>query len=203
MTRHLLANLWLLLLTLVICSVLYPLALWAVGRTAFREQAEGSLVRDGDGRPIGSRLIAQPFTGKEYFHPRPSAVSYNAAAAGASNWGASNPALRQRVEEDLSKLRQTNPAARRPAPADAVMTSGSGLDPHITLENALYQLDRVAAEWAATTGRERAATKAVIEALLRAHAAAPLGGLAGEPLVNVLEVNLAVRDRMRSSPAPR
>src|SRR5947209_14948691 len=90
MKHHLRANLWLLVLTLALCSVLYPLILWAVGQTAFPGNAQGSLIDK-----TGSRLIAQQFDGEEYFHPRPSAANYDASASGASNWGASNPALRK------------------------------------------------------------------------------------------------------------
>ena len=86
MSAHLRANLWLLALTVLLCSVLYPLVLLGIGQTMFHEQAQGSLVRDADGNAIGSRLIAQPFAADEYFQPRPSAVSYNGAASGASNW---------------------------------------------------------------------------------------------------------------------
>jgi K+-transporting ATPase ATPase C chain len=384
MLHHIRANLWLLALTLLLCSVLYPLALWTVGQTVFRNQAQGSLI-DKDGKPtageaVGSRLIAQPFTGDEYFQPRPSAASYNAAASGASNWGANNYQLRFRVAKALGPIvkyggkstkkgqlvgpdvekwfrawrgspdpaerldrrspqalgdlrstggrgretraqrdetraqrgivaqwAQTYPSAAQtwvkddkantafveqwqkthpdevarwitdnpntpepkpedlavpffvsfsaehprnfpsqvehkipppfppptsggghgwgekviepvkegtdiqayffdmwrqenpdvdlqPVPADMVMASGSGLDPHITLKNALYQLDRVADKWAAETKRDAAPVKKEIEDLLLQKAHAPLGGLAGVDLVNVLEVNLALRD---------
>src|SRR5207245_1168361 len=104
MRAHLRANLWLLGLTLALCCVAYPLALWAVGRAAFRHQAEGSLLPGADGGVVGSRLIAQPFTGDEYFWPRPSAVSYNAAASGASNWAANNYQLRFRVARTLGPV---------------------------------------------------------------------------------------------------
>jgi K+-transporting ATPase ATPase C chain len=325
MTAHLRANLWLLALTVLLCSVLYPLALLGIGQAAFRDKAEGSLI-DARGDPttdparaVGSRLIAQPFTGDEYFQPRPSAVSWNAAASGASNYAASNPALRERVEAALGpvlKYRNGNPvgpdvekwfrdtdeqraragepplltewakahpslaaawvkdhaepvalwlnekangvkdkpdeAAPRfferyaaahqatwpgtadekaadgttrqvispategsdirsaffmgwwqanpqadlePVPADLVTTSGSGLDPHITLKAALYQLDRVAAKWAEKKGLDRAQVRRDIEKILDEKAEAPLGGLAGGKLVNVLEVNLALKGR--------
>ena len=94
MNRHVAANLWLLLLTIVICAIAYPLLLLGIGQVVWHDKANGSLVTDDVGTPIGSRLIAQPFTGDEYFHPRPSAVTYNAAATGGSNWGGNNPALR-------------------------------------------------------------------------------------------------------------
>jgi K+-transporting ATPase ATPase C chain len=321
MRKHVLANLWLLGLTLVGCCVLYPLVLWGIGQTFFAHKAQGSFI-DKSGQPadrpeqaVGSRLLAQPFTGDEYFQPRPSAASYNAAASGASNWSASNPLLRDRVARqlgpiakyatgekkgqlagpDVEKWFQGQPgdyvarwandhaglaeqwlkdhldAAARwlqkdpeevkkdtaqwsktffaqytqkhpgtwPAeqegktadgqtlkrieaahegadiqaylfdawlqshpdvdlekvPADMVMASGSGLDPHITLKNALYQLDRVAGKWAAITRRDVGSVRTEIEGLLRQKAEAPLGGLVGVDLVNVLEVNLALQNR--------
>src|SRR5262249_38359061 len=94
----------LLVVTVVLCWVIYPGILFVVGQTVFPSQANGSLIVDDAGKPIGSRLIAQPFTGDEYFQPRPSAVSYNAAASGASNWGASNYLLRHRVARTLGPI---------------------------------------------------------------------------------------------------
>lgn len=342
MMAHLRANLWLLVLTLLLCSVAYPAMLLGIGQTVFRDKANGSLVLGSDGAPIGSRLIAQPFTSEEYFQPRPSAASYNAAASGATNWGASNYLLRDRVARQLGPLvkyrsgdkkgqpvgpdieawfqkdkypgadgkeatgivakwandhsglaqswvkadkmngefvaawqrrhpqevagwvkknpeapepkpedlavpffesfsktfpgmfpsivatkttdgktekhiepvkegsdiqstffdmwRQDHPQADlQPVPADMVMASGCGLDPHITLDNALYQLDRVAAKWAEKAKRDQDQVRAEIQALLREKAEAPLGGLVGAELINVLEVNLALSKRCTSS----
>ncbi len=333
MLAHMRANLWLLVLSVLLCSVLYPLVLWGIGQTIFFEKAQGSLLTDAGGKPIGSRLIAQPFTADEYFQPRPSAASYNAAASGASNWAASNYLLRDRVARQLGPIVKyrngpkngqpvgpdietwfqkdrfggkpgivaqwatvhptvaqnwikadklntayvadwqkthaaqvaewvkANPDTPEPkpedlagpffvdyakahpgtfpgsvehklaggkteknieplkegtdiqaaffdmwlqehpdaelqhVPADMVMASGSGLDPHITLDNALWQLDRVAAAWAKKTGNKEQKVHQDIEQLLRANSFAPLGGLVGVPLVNVLEVNVALRDR--------
>jgi potassium-transporting ATPase KdpC subunit len=104
MTAHLRANLWLLALTVVLCCVLYPLVVWGIGQTLFHEKAQGSLLTDAKGNPVGSRLIAQPFTADEYFQPRPSSASYNAAASGASNWAASNYLLRDRVARQLGPI---------------------------------------------------------------------------------------------------
>src|SRR5262249_49000643 len=104
MSAHVRANLWLLLLTLAVCCVLYPLALWAVGQGVFPDRASGSLVTGADGKVVGSRLIAQPFSDAKYFQPRPSAVSYNAAASGGSNLAASNPKLRGRVAQALGLI---------------------------------------------------------------------------------------------------
>src|SRR5262245_35835555 len=110
MSPHVRANLWLLVATLVLCSVAYPLALLGVGQTLFPRQAVGGLI-DSAGNPVltaeeavGSRLIAQPFTGDEYFQPRPSAASYNGAASSGSNWGANNYLLRERVARQLGPI---------------------------------------------------------------------------------------------------
>ena len=342
MLAHLRANLWLLVLTVLLCSVLYPLVMWGIGQAVFHDSAQGSLVADAQGKPIGSRLIAQPFTKGEYFQPRPSAATpaYNAAASGCSNWAANNYQLRDRVARQLgpivkyaggpkraSQQARTSKAGsartvlttsraswpmgglaprdcpklgegrqaqhglrgrlaknprrqRRPVapgesrhaqpkpddlavpfftayskahpgtfpiavehlsadgtaekriepvgegtdiqaaffdlwlqeqlrehkdveleqvPADAVMASGSGLDPDITLSNALWQLDRVAAAWAKKTGKTESELHDQIGQLLRAKSYAPLGGLVGARLVNVLEINLILRDRYQSA----
>jgi K+-transporting ATPase ATPase C chain len=204
MRSHLRANLWLLLLTVAVCCIVYPAVLWAIGRTMFPRQSEGSLVRDKDGgQPIGSLLIAQPFTKPEYFWPRPSAVSYDAGASGGSNLAASNPKLRARVVETLAHLEKYPHDPKKEVPADLVMASGSGLDPHITLANARYQLDRVAAAWAEKTGDPREQVRRDIERLLEEKSWSPLGGLAGGPLVNVLEVNQALETRYRFPISPR
>jgi K+-transporting ATPase ATPase C chain len=105
MLQHVRSNLWILLFTLVLCCLVYPLVLWAVGHLpVLSTPAQGSLVTRDDGNPVGSRLIAQPFKADEYFWPRPSAASYNASASGGSNLGASNPALRDRVARTLGPI---------------------------------------------------------------------------------------------------
>jgi K+-transporting ATPase ATPase C chain len=332
MNAHLRANLWLLGLTVLVCCVLYPLTLLVIGRGIFPDKAAGSLIFE-NGNPIGSRLIAQPFTSEEYFQPRPSAASYNASASAGSNYGANNPKLRYRVAQALGPIvkyrsgpkagqlvgtdiekwfqqdnfkgephivaqwaetyssaaqdwvkadklnsehvsdwqaahpkeveewlkikeisepkpedlavpffisfshafpgtwpgavekkladgkaikriepvtEDTNIQANffdmwlqdhrdvelKEVPADMVMASGSGLDPHITLMNADYQLDRVADAWVKKTGGDPAEIRSLIESLLKEKASAPFGGLAGVKLINVLEVNLELRDRM-------
>jgi K+-transporting ATPase ATPase C chain len=195
MSAHLRANLWLLGLTVLICCVLYPLTLWAIGQGVFPDKAAGSLIVE-DGKVIGSRLIAQPFTRPEFFWPRPSAVSYDASASGGSNLSANNPKLRDRVAKTLSGLDRSHAERGNEVPADLVMTSGSGLDPHITLKNAYYQLDRVVDAWAKKTGRSALQIRTIVEDLLKEKASAPFGGLAGVELINVLEVNLELRDLM-------
>jgi K+-transporting ATPase ATPase C chain len=199
MNAHLRANLWLLGLTVLLCCVLYPLTLWVIGQAAFADKAAGSLLVK-DGKVIGSRLIAQPFTRPEYFWPRPSAMSYDASASGGSNLSANNPKLRSRVVQTLADLKKYPSDPKKEVPADLVMTSGSGLDPHITLQNALYQLDRVAEAWATKTKADKAEVRKAIEQLLNRQAEAPFGGLAGVKLINVLEVNLALPDAMKAIP---
>jgi K+-transporting ATPase ATPase C chain len=189
---HLRANLWLLALTVLVCCVLYPLVVWAVGQTAFPDQAQGSLIYGADGKTvIGSRLIGQPFKARRYFQPRPSATSpgpYNAAASGGSNLAASNPELRKRVVGQIEQLRTDHPqAAPTRVPADMVLASGSGLDPHITYENAMYQAPFVA--------EARRKPRQEIEALIEQLAVRPIGFLpiaGGERIVNVLDLNLAL-----------
>lgn len=340
MFQHLRACIVLLILTVVLCCVAYPLTLWGVANVVFPNQSEGSLI-ENHGQPVGSRLIAQPFSQPEYFQPRPSAASYNATASGATNWSASNYLLRDRIARQLgpivkysgglkkgqavapdieawfqkdtlggkpgivaqwanlhSNVAQNwikndmtngqyglngkyvaewqkthkaevdawikdNPGTLEPkpedlavpffvsfskehpgtfpgavehktadgktekqiepvkegsdiqaaffdlwlsehsdvvleqVPGDAVTASGSGLDPHITLDNALWQLDGVAAAWAGKIHGNVKDVRTEIEATIREKSAAPLGGLVGVPLVNVLETNLALQARFQ------
>ena len=339
MLRILSKSILLLVLAEVICCVLYPLVLWAIGQAVFPFQANGSLLSGPDGKPVGSRLIAQPFTKDEYFQPRPSSPSYDASASASSSLAASNYALRDRVarvlgpivtyrsgakagqplapdienwfQKDIfqgsshivaqwadlhNSLAQAwvnadpkngpyvdnwakthpaliaqwikdNPATPQPKaadlavvffenfskenpgkfpsavtrkgangkdqttiepikdgsdiqsiffdmwrqdhpdadlqdiPGDLVTTSASGLDPHITLQNAVYQLDRVASKWTANTKHDPAAVRKEIEQILQENASAPWFGLAGEKFVNVLELNLELRKRY-GAPSP-
>jgi K+-transporting ATPase ATPase C chain len=352
MLRLLTKSVWLLLVSVVICCVIYPAVLWAVGQAVFHFQANGSMVTGPDGKVVGSLLIAQPFTKDEYFWPRPSAAGsgYDAGASSSSALAASNYALRNRVaaaigpivkyktgpkagqlvapdveawfQQDrfqgqtgivakwadahnslpqawvvadpshaayvndwakahpavVAQYVKDNPGTPQPAasdlavvffdafskehpgkfpsaapppapstasaaspasasspasapavviapvgegadiqsifydmwrqdhpdvelqdvPGDMVTTSGSGLDPHITLANAEFQLPRVAAKWAADTHRQQAQVQREIEQILRDHALAAWNGLAGEKIVNVLEVNLELRKRYGS-----
>jgi potassium-transporting ATPase KdpC subunit len=188
MTKHLRANLLLLGLTFVICSVLYPLSVLAIGQGLFPSKASGDIVVGPDGKPVGARLIAQEFKGDEWFQPRPSAVGYAANASGGSNYGANNPKLRERAEETLKARSE-----KTGVPADAVTASGSGLDPHITLKNAKGQLDRIVAAWAAKKSLDPIQVRNSVDAVLNEAVFEPLAGLAGgEAIVNVLEINLAL-----------
>jgi K+-transporting ATPase ATPase C chain len=189
---HLRVNLSLLGLTLLVCAVLYPLAVWGAGWVAFPTRAAGSLVSGPDGKPVGSRLIAQEFKGEEWFQPRPSAAGYNAAASSGSNLSANNPKLRERVAETLkSRSEQAG------VPADAVTASGSGLDPDVTRKNADGQLDRVVAAWARKTNTDPGRVRGVVAEVLDAATFEPLWGLAGgDRLVNVVEVNAELSRRL-------
>ena len=332
MLRHLLANLWLLALTLILCSLAYPLALLGIARLPFlKAQAEGSLLVAGD-KVVGSRLEAKAFDSDEYFWPRPSAASYNGQKSAASNLSANNPALRSQVENRLGSVLKYGPKSPKkgemirgdietwfvsqrgllakwaeknpdlaggwvkdnklvgdfikaethrkldkhiqlwlpksdkkdakiadlkpedlavpfmtwvsevypgtwptveeidlagaetkplelklvktgtdiqnffyplwreahpdvdldPVPADMVTTSGSGLDPHITLKSALYQFDRVAGAWAEKRGVTREQTARRLRKLLDGHTHAPLAGLAGVEMVNIMDLNFAL-----------
>jgi K+-transporting ATPase ATPase C chain len=329
--KYITKSLWLLFFAVVLCCGIYPAVLWAIGQAVFPFQANGSLVKDQDGKVVGSLLIAQPFTKDEYFQPRPSACSYDASASSSSALAPSNYALRNRVatalgpivnykggpndgkpvapdieqwfQKDMyqgtsnivaqwadahnslaqgwvtadpshaayvsnwaiahapvvAQFIKDNPGTPQPQPSDLAVvffenfskenpgrflsavttngadgkpvtniqvakdgsdiqstffdmwrqdhadvelqdvpgdmltTSGSGLDPHITLQNAEFQLDRVASKWAADTKRDPTRVRAEIEQILQDHAFAPFGGLAGEKMINVLEVNLELR----------
>ena len=333
MSQYLSKSVLLLLFAVVLCCVVYPLALWVVGQTFFPFQANGSLLKGPDGKVVGSQLIAQPFTKDEYFQPRPSAASYDASASASSSLAASNYALRDRVARALGPIAKyqsgskagqlvapdveswfqqdrfqgsphivaqwadlhnalaqawvkgdathgayvddwakahpdlvaqfikDNPNTPKPkadelavaffknfseenpgkfpstatqtgadgktetviepvndgsdiqsiffdmwrqdhpeadlaeVPEDLVTTSGSGLDPHITLQNAESQLDRVASKWVENTKHDPAVVRREIEQILQENASAPWGGLAGEKFINVLEVNLELRKR--------
>ena len=333
MLRYFSKSISLLFYSVVICCILYPLLLWVIGQTVFPFQANGSLIKGPDGKIVGSRLIAQPFTKDEYFQPRPSSPSYDASASASSSLAPSNYALRDRVaravgplatyrsgpkagasvapdverwfQQDMfqgnphivaqwaslhnslaqawvkadpthgayvdgwakthpalvAKWIKENPATPQPKapdlavvffetfcnenpgkfpsavtrkgadgkdqttiepvregsdiqsiffdmwrqehpeadlndiPGDLVTTSGSGLDPHITLQNAEYQLDRVASKWAANLKRDQTTVRKEIEQILQENASAPWFGLAGEKFVNVLEVNLELVKR--------
>jgi potassium-transporting ATPase KdpC subunit len=338
MRQYISKSIMLLVFAVVICCGVYPAVLWAIGQTVFPWQANGSMVNGPDGKPVGSLLIAQPFTKDEYFQPRPSAASFDASASASSTLAASNYALRNRIATTLGPIvkykggakdgqlvapdieawfqqdqymgqphivaqwadahnslaqawvnadpthasyvdawskahpavvqqwikdnpgtpqpkapdlavvffesfskdypgrfpsavttqsggkpvttiqpvkegtdiqstffdmwRQDHPNANlQDVPGDLVTTSGSGLDPDITMENAEYQLDRVASKWAQDLKRDPAQIRAEIDQTLQQDAFAPMHGLWGEKIVNVLQVNLELRQRYGAPPA--
>ncbi len=169
-----------------ITGVIYPLAMLGVGDIAFPHQVHGSLVRYR-GRVVGSVLIGQRFRGPRWFWGRPSATApmpYNAAASTASNLGPTNPVLRAHVQARIEALKAANPRAHGPVPEDLVTSSGSGLDPDISIAAARYQVPRVAEATGFARGRlERWIARATVS---------PAAGFMGEPVVNVLKLNLAI-----------
>jgi K+-transporting ATPase ATPase C chain len=178
-----------LMFTVVLMTLLggaYHGLLWGVGQVAFRAQAEGSVIRRADGTVIGSRLIAQKFTRDEYVQPRPSAVDYNAASTGGSNYGPSNPDHLKAVRERLADVMTREDASADQVPSEMVTTSGGGLDPHIPPEAADLQAPRVA--------RARGVDVSRVRELIRAHTERPAWGFLGRARVNVLELNLALDD---------
>src|SRR5579864_8926052 len=338
MFRYLYKSVLLLSITVVILCVIYPCVVWVIGQVFFPFQANGSLLKGPDGKPVGSLLIAQPFTKDEYFQPRPSAASYDASASASSTLAASNYLLRNRVATTLGPIvkykggpkagqlvapdietwfqqdkfqgnphivaqwadahnsvaqawvnadpthgqyvddwgkkhvsvvqqwikdnpstpqpkapdlavvffdtfskqnpgrfpsavthqaggktvttiepvkdgtdiqstffdmwRQEHPTADlQDVPGDMVTTSGSGLDPDITLENAEYQLDRISGKWAQDLKRDPVQVRSEIDQIVHEHAFAPMYGLWGEQIVNVLDVNLELRKRYGAPPA--
>lgn len=191
----------------LITGVAYPLLTTAAAQLVLPHQAGGSLIERG-GAVVGSALIGQWFSGARYFHPRPSATTaadpadasktvaapYNAALSAASNQGPTNPTLIEAVAARADAYRSANGlTAAAPVPVDAVTASGSGLDPHISVANALAQAARVA--------RERGLATEQVRQLVARHTEGRTLGLLGEPRVHVLRLNLAL-DALRAAPAP-
>jgi len=178
------AFLMLLVLT-VITGVIYPLLVTGIAQIAFPRQANGSLIVR-DGVVTGSSWIGQEFTDPKYFWGRLSATSppYNAGASSGSNLGPTNPALFDAVKARIAALRAADSSATLPVPVDLVTASGSGLDPHISVAAANYQLPRVA--------KARGISADALRRLISAHTSGRLLGCIGEPVVNVLELNLAL-----------
>ena len=178
------------LLLAVLCCGIYPAVVWAVGQGLFSRKANGSLVKV-DGKVAGSTLLAQGFTAPKYFHPRPSAAGqgYDAASSSGTNLGPTSKKLIESVKERVDAYRTENglhPDAR--VPADAVTSSASGLDPHISVRNASLQAARVA--------KARGVGENEVLAKVEAHTDGRSLGLLGEPRVNVLTLNLSLDGKM-------
>jgi K+-transporting ATPase ATPase C chain len=181
-------------LLIILCGA-YPLVVWGVAQVAFPSQANGSLV-EVKGKIIGSGLLAQNFSGAQYFHPRPSAAGdtgFDGTSSGGSNLGPLSQKLTDQVKERVSSYRtENNLPSGTLVPADAVTASGSGLDPHISLKNAELQAKRVATA--------RGLSPAQINKLIETCTDGPGLGFLGEPGMNVLRLNLALDKLVNESP---
>jgi potassium-transporting ATPase KdpC subunit len=188
MLSQLRASLIMLALMTITTGIAYPLLVTGVAQAAFPRQANGSLISRG-GKVVGSALIGQQFSERKYFWGRLSATTpapYNAGSSTGSNLGPGNPALIDAVKARISALRAAAPEASGAVPVDLVTASGSGLDPHISPAAAEFQVRRVA--------RARGMDEAAVRSLVEAHTQARQLGILGEPVVNVLELNLALDD---------
>lgn len=195
MLREIRPAIFVLLALTMLTGIAYPLAMTGIVTKLFPYQSQGSLI-EKDGKTIGSALIGQEFKEDKYFHGRPSVTTaadpadstktvpapYNAANSSGSNLGPTSKALSDRMSEDVAKLKAENPSV--PVPADLVMTTGSGLDPHISPEAALFQVPRVA------TARKM--PEDAVRKLVNDNVEGRFAGLLGEPRVNVLALNLAL-----------
>jgi K+-transporting ATPase ATPase C chain len=186
MRRQLPAAAGMVLVFTVLTGLLYPLVVTGVAQVAFHDKANGSLV-ERDGKVIGSTQIAQEFTGAEYFHPRPSAIAYDPHDSGGANLGPTNPDLLDQIGEFAVAYRQENGLPEDyDVPVDAVTMSASGLDPHISVQNAELQAARVAAA--------RGLEEAEVLELVDEHTTDRTLGFLGEAGVNVLELNVTLDD---------
>ena len=173
----------LLALLTIITGVIYPLTVTGLAQVLFPHQADGSLIVI-DGKTYGSELIGQQFDDPKYFWGRPSAAGYNAAASSGSNLGPMNPSLEEAVQARMDALQAADPSNPLPIPVDLVTASASGLDPHISVAAALYQVSRVATA--------RGLSEAQVTSLVEEYTEGRQFGIFGEPRVNVLMLNLAL-----------
>ena len=179
------ATLSLLIFAVVLCGV-YPLLVWGVGQLLFPNKANGSLLFDKQGTAIGSKLIGENFSAAKYFHPRPSyagSAGYDGTNSSASNFGPTSKKIEKALRLRAEEYRKTNNIGEEILlPIDAVTSSGSGLDPHISIENALLQLPRVA--------KARGVSSTALKKLLKNMTENRSLGILGEPRINVLLLNL-------------
>jgi potassium-transporting ATPase KdpC subunit len=185
-TKNLLTAVLMTIVTTLLLGVAYPLVVTGLAQVLFPDKANGQLIERG-GKIIGSRIIGQGFSSPGYFRPRPSAAGtgYDAANSGGTNLGPTNKKLIDAVRAAVDAARKENPSA--PVPIDLVTSSASGLDPHISPAAALFQVPRVA--------RERGVSEDAVRRLMDAHTKGRQLGFLGEPVVNVLELNLALDEQ--------
>jgi potassium-transporting ATPase KdpC subunit len=184
-------------ITLVVTGVIYPVAITGMAQILFPGQAGGSWVTDERGRIVGSELIAQAFVGSGYFQPRPSAAGdkgFDATSSSGSNLGPTSKKLKERIAQELNRLRAENPDAPSEVPAELVTASASGLDPHLSPEAVLWQVPRVA--------RARGISAERIKTVVLSHLEGRDLRFLGEPRLNVLSLNLAL-DRQFGRPVTR
>jgi potassium-transporting ATPase KdpC subunit len=184
MKKNLIIAILMTIATTVLLGIIYPLVVTGLAQVLFPRQANGELIA-ANGKVAGSQLIAQAFTGPGYFHPRPSAVSYDPTNSNGSQLGPTNQKLIDRVNAEVAADHAKNPSV--PVPVDLVTASASGLDPDITPAAAEFQLGSVA--------KERGATVEQLRALVARHTVGRQFGILGEPRVNVLELNLELDQR--------
>jgi K+-transporting ATPase ATPase C chain len=186
MKKNLLNAVMMTIVTTILLGVIYPLAVTGIAQVIFPRKANGQLIT-GNGKLIGSSVIGQPFSGSGYFHSRPSAAGtgYDAASSGGTNLGPTNKTLIDRVQQDAKALQSENPGVA--VPVDLVTTSASGLDPHISIAAAQFQVPRVA--------RARGLSESQVLGLIASHTEGRQFGFLGEPRVNVLELNLELDRR--------
>jgi potassium-transporting ATPase KdpC subunit len=173
--------------TLLLTGILYPVVITGIAQVFFFSAANGGVVADDRGRPVGSELIAQPFTRAGYFQPRPSAAGekgFDTTSSGGSNLGPTSKKLRDRAVADLERLQRENPSAPGLPPAELITASGSGLDPHLSPAAAEWQVPRIAAARGIAPERVRG--------LIESETEGRTFGFLGEPRVNVLLLNLAL-----------
>lgn len=167
----------------VICGVAFPLVVWGIGQVGLSGQADGSLVKSG-GRVVGSSLIGQEWKGAQWFHGRPSAVAYDANGSGGSNLGPNSKVLAASVKERLAAVAKEDGVTVAQVPVDLVTASASGLDPDVSVQAALIQVQRVA--------RARGLQAKAVEQLVRSHVEGRTLGFIGSKRVNVLSLNIAL-----------
>jgi K+-transporting ATPase, C subunit len=186
MTEHIKISIRITIALLIITCGFYPLAVWAIGQTVFHDKANGSLITR-DGKVIGSEIIGQNFADEKFFHGRPSNAGsdgYDPSASGGTNWGATSKKLLAAITQRTTQYADTKPAGG--IPADAVTASCSGVDPHISPENATSQAPRVA--------RVNKLPLEHVQQMIAAQTEGRFLGIYGEPRVNVLRLNLAIAE---------